>query len=114
MTTRVYTVSVEFDNADDARAFADIVSELGVEPSVVYRTIGGRNDSPMIETRLGIIVIEAMATAPSHEWHVEEIADIIERAHFARASANVALSMMCRQGAVERVARGVYRLIEKS
>lgn len=112
MADHIHTVSFDFASRDDALALLDLVRELGYEGQVTYRSLN-ENRSPIRDTRLGILILETMRPAPGQQaksFTIEDLANVLEEHHFEPASAAAALSVMTKQGDVERVLRGVYRI----
>lgn len=114
-TDYIHTVSVDLASHEDAIALRDLIQELGYEAQLTYRSLNANARSPMRDTRLGILVLEAMTPAPGQKaksFTADDLMPILEEHHFAPRSAAVALSMLTLEGDVIRIARGVYRIIE--
>lgn len=112
MSDYIHTVSVDFASREDALALMDLIRELGYEAQMTYRSLN-ENRSPIRETRLGILILDTMRPAPGQQaksFTIEDLADVLEEHHFEPTSAAAALSVMTKQGDVERVVRGVYRV----
>lgn len=106
---RKYYVTAELTCRDDADALADILSDLGTESTISYRSLVCDRPSPTRDTRLGRCVLRYLREH-KHGAHYTDVADHVEVHEFRRGSASAALSLMMREGDVERIERGVYRM----
>ncbi len=104
----VWTVSAEFMDRDDAIAFMELVAELGIVTKRTSHVINASNERPCREWRIGKLVLGSMV--PGRSYGREHFRAVLQEAGFAPASHSPVLSLLVRQGDVERVAQGVFKL----
>lgn len=109
MTDRVYTVTVTFNDRDDAVAASDILTDLGLEPTITSAYAGPVKVTPISETRLGRIVLDAMRDQSSKTWTSEDFMILCQEHDYKASSWAATLTKLVDEGVVDRVARGLYR-----
>jgi len=67
-----------------------------------------RERKPVSETGLGKLVLQLLADG--RDWTVKEMEPHLEQVHYSPASAVGTCSSLLREGKVDRLAKGVYRL----
>lgn len=114
MPDRIYTVSADFENSDDAVALADIIKDLGFKATVIFRDVAtNRPATPMREQRLGKLILRFMTPtegATPRTFTYEQIGEYLETVDYRSTSASPALSKLVEQGDVDKVGTSLYRL----
>lgn len=106
----VWTISANFINREDAVAARDLLEELGIDVDIHQTYAGPIRARPASETRLGMFILEAMQSKPGSTFNTEELAILCEENRYQPTSWAATISKLVSEGAVERIARGLYRL----
>lgn len=109
MAGTIWTVTAEFDGSDDAIALAELIKELGYNPIVSSRQIESPRN-PLRATRLGRMILKYMRENPSHNFSIEDIQDLCVKNDYQPTSAAAALSVLAKEGDLDRSGVGLYRL----
>lgn len=104
----MWVVSAEFTDRDDAVALMDLARELGVVTKMTSHAINTSNERPAREWRLGKLILGSMV--PGRSYDSEHFRALLAVHGFAPASYSPTLSLLVRQGDVERVGSGVFQL----
>lgn len=106
--TTVWTVSAEFTDRDDAVAFMELVTELGVVTKMTSHAINASNERPCREWRIGKLVLGSME--PGRSYDREHFRALLQEHDYAPSSYSPVLTRLVNQGDVERPAPGVFQL----
>lgn len=100
-----YRLQIDIEGRDDALALAELIREMGYTVNTFAHTALHR--LPMSQTRSGKIVLAKME--PSRTYPRSDIEIWLQEADYKSQSARPLLSLLQKEGAVEKVARGFYR-----
>lgn len=104
----LWTVIAEFTDRDDAVALMELARELGVVTKLTSRQVNTSNERPAREWRIGKLILGSMV--PGRSYDSEHFRAVLEGHGYAPASYSPTLSLLVRQGDVERVGSGVFQL----
>lgn len=107
----VWTVSAEFTDRDDAVAFMELVTELGVVTKMTSHSINAPSETPVRGWRIGKVVLGSMQ--PGRSYTSEHFRAVLQEAGFAPASSSSVLTRLVQQGDVKRIAQGVFKLARR-
>ena len=111
----IWTVTVELARAEDAAALQELVGELGYVARVEGRDLSSvpeAHRSAMRDTRLGRIVLRRVPPA-DRTFTLEDVQDWCVQEDYAPGSASATLCFLVREGDVERVGPGTYRMVPR-
>lgn len=108
-TSQIWTVTAEFADRDDAVALVDLLREMGYKTDMKFRTINSVVGNPASTWRSSKLMMAGMVAGRSYS--IEDLAAIIEPHGFTATSAPSLAAALTREGVLQRIAHGVYRLV---
>lgn len=111
MSTVISTITVDFDNHDEAIALKELLEEMGLHVNFSRRISNpDKGTCQASSQRLGMLMLEEMEKTPNSTFTSEDLAEICEMLRYNPRSWAPVISKLVEEGKVERLVRGIYRL----
>lgn len=101
----LYRLQIDIEGKDDACALAQLLREMGYRVELFAHEAQSR--LPAAKTRSGTIVLNSMI--PNRTYTSEDVAVWLEEHGYKAASANPLLTKLVQEGAIKRIAPGLFR-----
>ena len=100
----LYRLQIDVEGRDDALALAELIREMGYAVNTFALT--DLHKLPPSQTRAGKIILSKME--PNRTYPLSDSEIWLQEADYKPQSARALLSLLQKEGAVEKVARGFY------